>query len=260
MTKLINNTIEAYELYINDKLNNEDIDYCISEGLISESLFEELAYAMLSESNSSEIEKALNLKLHPDYANMVDEKGYIDPLRDYGYKNDVDEHAFIYGHGNGTPEHYSAIKETLAARKKNYWNKNLSKNIGNDEVVIGDHMDGDIINSSFTVNPSGHVHKYHIHGKDKTLISKDFKKFMKAYKNPTSHPMFDDTDYSDIEKFQDRYSKYGKMQTRMERGLARATGSSNNFNDHYEKHLLDPKNAKAYKYALKQHLKSIKNK
>lgn len=187
---ILENTIEAYNLYVNKELNIEDINYCISEGIISESLFDELMNTLLTESNSSEIEKALNLKLHPDYAKMVNEKGHIDPLRDYGWKKNVNEHAIIYGHGNGTPEHYSSIKETLAARKKNYWNKNLSKNIGDDEVVIGDHTDGDIINSSFTVNQAGHVHRYHICDDGKTLVSKDFNKFKKAYKNPLIHKMF----------------------------------------------------------------------
>lgn len=190
MSQLINNTINAYNLFLEEEISLEDLGYAIDSGLISESLLLELNSTMLSESNSSEIEKALNLKLHPDYAKMVNEKGHIDPLRDYGWKKDVDEHAFIYGHGNGTPNHYSAIKETLAARRKNYWNRNLHKNIGDDEVVIGDHLDGDIINSSFTVNSAGQVHRYHTHGDGKTLVSKDFNKFMKAYKNPTSHPMF----------------------------------------------------------------------
>lgn len=233
-----------------DLFNKIDLFYTIK---LSENSEEQM-------SNSSKIEKALNLKLHPDYANIVNEKGHIDPLKEYGLKKNVDEHAIIYGHGNGTPDYYSAIKETLAARKKSYWNQNLHKNMSNDEVVIGDHLDGDIINSSFTVNPNGHVHRYHASGDGKTLISKDFNKFVKAYKNPTSNPMFDDTDYSNIDKFQDKYSKYGKIKTRMERGLAKATGSLDSFNDHYEKHLLDPKKAKAYKYALKQHLKSLKNK
>lgn len=214
-----------------------------------------LRESFISESNSSKIEDELNLKLDPDYARMVDEKGYLDPLRDYGYKPNIDEHAIIYGHNKNINKYKSAIHQTKLARSGKHHNRNLSKHIGDDEVVIGDHYDGDILNSEYTVNSKGNIHAYHMCGDGKKLISKDFKRFMKAYRNPTAHPMFDTTDYTDIGRFQDKYSKYGKIQTRIERGLARATGSSDSFNDHYEKYLLDPKNAKAYKYALKQHLK-----
>lgn len=260
MSKLINNTINAYNLFLENELSIEDLEYAIDSGLISESLLLELNSTMLSESNSSEIEKALNLKLHPDYAKMVNEKGHIDPLRDYGWKKDVDEHAFIYGHGKGTPDHYSAIKETLAARSGKHHNRNLSKHIGDDEVVIGDHYDGDILNSEYTINSNGNIHAYHICDDGKKLISRDFNKFVKAFKNPTNHPMFDIRDYNSLEKYQDKYSKHGELMNKIKRERFLKNGTYKEYDSHFKKNLLDPKHAKDYKYILKQYNKMAKNK
>lgn len=139
MSQLINNTINAYNLFLEEEISLEDLGYAIKSGLISESLLFELNSTMLSESNSSEIEKALNLKLHPDYAKMVNEKGYLQPSHEYGYKKDVDDAAVIYGHGKDVGKYNSAIHQTLLARSGKHHNRNLSKHIGDDEVVIGDH-------------------------------------------------------------------------------------------------------------------------
>lgn len=257
---ILENTIEAYNLYVNKELNIEDINYCISEGIISESLFDELMNTLLTESNSSEIEKALNLKLHPDYAKMVNEKGYIQPSHEYGYKKDVDDAAAIYGHGKDVGKYNSAIYQTLLARNGKHHNRNLSKHIGDDEVVIGDHYDGDILNSEYTINSNGNIHAYHMCGDGKKLISRDFNKFVKAYKNPTKHPMFDTTDYTGLDKFQDKYSKHGELINKIKREKFLKNGTYKEYDLHFKKNVLDPNHIKDYKYVLKQYNKMAKNK
>ena len=130
MSKLINETIEAFDLFSQGVLSEEDIYNGIQSGLISESLFDELAGAYL-----------LEFELSFDSIKSVGQK-----LADKG-KEIVDNKEKII----------DAAKETA----KNVGNaaKETAKNVGN---TIKDKIDP-LIDKPWYVDVANHLHNHAAH-------------------------------------------------------------------------------------------------